>query len=243
VGVVYPPGVSGSRSRGETDWTLMLTLRPWKEEGGSLVRSALHVRHVVKHETLLALQQTFGAYSLVRVRVQMGEAAAVVPGDSLRAASDADLAAEALRLQVPVLKSIAPFGQLKYERSLDWWSGRTSWNGREVAVCLDPGNGEEFDSTVDAARTLFAQQADWRPRIETFVVGKLLGLKNDSWLDDDEEPLAAADFCGRLSLESITVRPDGRFSFLYDDGDLFAGHCIEVHGSLREGPIRAGIAG
>jgi hypothetical protein len=46
-----------------------------------------------------------------------------------------------------------------------------------------------------------------------------------------------------MKLESITVHPDGRFEFWFDDGDLFWGHSIAVRGSLAEGPTEASVEG
>jgi hypothetical protein len=244
VGVVYPPGLSGGRSRGETDWTLMLTLRPWREEGKSLLHTALQLRSVVTKETLGTLQDEFAPYSLVRARVRLEEAGrAILQDDSLEAGDDAELAAEAARLQVPITKTIAPFGTLTYDRSVAWWSGPTVWNRKAVTLHLDTDEADGVDTSAEAARTLWAQQEEWQQRIGAFAVGELLPLKNDSWLDEDEKPVDEAAFLDRMTLESITVYADGSFSFYHDDGGLFAGHCIEVSGNLLAGPTYADIPG
>ena len=46
-----------------------------------------------------------------------------------------------------------------------------------------------------------------------------------------------------MTLESIVFGPGGSFEFYHNDGDLFAGHCILVRGSVEEGPTDADIPG
>jgi hypothetical protein len=46
-----------------------------------------------------------------------------------------------------------------------------------------------------------------------------------------------------MTLESITVTPDGSFDFWHNDGDLFYGHSIQVSGNLSQGPTHADIPG
>jgi hypothetical protein len=62
-------------------------------------------------------------------------------------------------------------------------------------------------------------------------------------LDEDEIELTADQFKGRMTLESITVHPNGSFTFWHNDGDMFWGHSIEVSGSLTKGLRRADIPG
>jgi hypothetical protein len=43
--------------------------------------------------------------------------------------------------------------------------------------------------------------------------------------------------------EFITMYPDGSFEFLFNVGDMFLGHFIEVDGDLSDGLTRAVIQG
>ena len=47
----------------------------------------------------------------------------------------------------------------------------------------------------------------------------------------------------RIGLSSVSVHEDGEFEFLYDDGDLFWGHAIQVDGNIQTGLSQASIAG
>ncbi len=100
-----------------------------------------------------------------------------------------------------------------------------------------------IDPALQVARALWKDQEQWARRIEDYAVQELLRLKNESWLDAEEVELTADQFKARMTLESITVEPDGSFDFWHDDGDLFCGHSIQVSGNLSEGPTDADIPG
>jgi hypothetical protein len=74
-------------------------------------------------------------------------------------------------------------------------------------------------------------------------VEKLLPLKNDSWLGENERELTPADFKKKMKLQSINVAGDGSFEFWHDDGDLFWGHSIQIRGKLKDGLVDADIPG
>src|SRR5207249_3318350 len=96
---------------------------------------------------------------------------------------------------------------------------------------------------LKSAHTLWESQDVWSRRIRDFAVQKLLPLKNDAWLDEGEVEVTADQFQDRMTLDSITVYPNGSFEFWHHDGDLFWGHSIQVRGSLSEGPTDADIPG
>ena len=62
-----------------------------------------------------------------------------------------------------------------------------------------------------------------------FCASKLLSLKNETWLEGQEEPLTKEEFIERLELESILAFSDGSFSLYFDDNDIFWGHGVVVN--------------
>jgi hypothetical protein len=79
--------------------------------------------------------------------------------------------------------------------------------------------------------------------VREFTADRLLTLKNESWLGDDEEELSRVVFISRVTLQEITVDENGDFDFWLDDGDLFWGHTILVNGNIDRGLSDAGIHG
>ena len=61
-----------------------------------------------------------------------------------------------------------------------------------------------------------------------FCASKLLRLKNETWLEDQEEPITRETFIETLELEGITAFSDGSFSLYFDENDIFWGHSIVV---------------
>lgn len=61
-----------------------------------------------------------------------------------------------------------------------------------------------------------------------FCASKLLRLKNETWLEDQEQPFTKEKFIETLELRSIIAFSDGSFSLYFDDNDIFWGHSIVV---------------
>jgi hypothetical protein len=156
---------------------------------------------------------------------------------------DDPLAVRAAELSRPVTHDSERFGTLRLDRGLDWWEGEATWMGDAIKIALAATDQRELNAALATAGALWDDQAGWSERIQAFAARELLELKNESWLDEDEAPLAEAEFRERMRLESVTVYPDGGFTFLHDDGELFWGHGIQVSGTLAEGPDNADIAG
>jgi len=75
------------------------------------------------------------------------------------------------------------------------------------------------------------------------IAEDLLRLANDVWLDDDEQ-ITADQLRSGVTLRSLTVAPDGAFGAVFrDDADVFAGHAIEVTGTMADGAVKATISG
>src|SRR5262249_25964407 len=101
----------------------------------------------------------------------------------------------------------------------------------------------DVPAALQTAHALWQASHRWNARIRDYAAQKLLPLKNDVWLDDEEDELTADQFQEKMTLKGITVYPDGAFEFWHDDGDLFWGHSILVSGNLTEGPTDANIPG
>ena len=97
--------------------------------------------------------------------------------------------------------------------------------------------------SLAVARQLWADQEGWQERITACAMKELLGLKNGTWLGDDEAEVSEQEFARRMILQTVSVDRDGSFEFWHDDGDLFFGHSIRVSGNLKDGPNDAGIEG
>ena len=69
---------------------------------------------------------------------------------------------------------------------------------------------------------------DFIEKAKEYTVKKLLKLKNDLWLEEDEKEVTKKEFKARMKFTSLYVFSESA-NFYFDDGDLFWGHTIEVN--------------
>jgi hypothetical protein len=101
----------------------------------------------------------------------------------------------------------------------------------------------KVQAALRTAHSLWQEQELWHQRVGDYAVLRLLRLKNESWLEEDEDEFTPEEFKARMILDSITVRPDGSFEFWHRDGDMFWGHYIHISGSLSKGLTGADTPG
>jgi len=135
------------------------------------------------------------------------------------------------------------FGTFTLDRSVNWLDTQALWQSAPVTLHLSLDNCEDQDALIHSARTFWEAQESWDRRVRECAVSELLDLRNDSWLEDGEDTVTEDEFNQRITIESITLYPDGEFEMMFRDGDLFWGHVIFVSGTLENGPDDASIAG
>ncbi|WP_417394473.1 DUF2262 domain-containing protein [Gimesia chilikensis] len=246
-GLVDAGGAGGA---GDTsgDWNLLLTLAAWKNSSGELSRESMRVKLSVTETLLNQLMNQIDPDSIIQVQARV----APHPNGFLQAiaseiisinGTDAELSLVAEELLEPMVVDDPQFGPLTLDRSVDWYSGTVIWDGAQVQLNVSWENSDDIQQALEVARKLWENEAEWAARVDNFAVSKLLELKNDSWLDEDEPQVTPAEFKARMTLEAITVYDDGDFDFWHSDGDLFWGHAIQITGNLTEGLQYADIPG
>lgn len=135
------------------------------------------------------------------------------------------------------------FGTFELDRGADVYETDVDWMGEPVELMLEASTPKDCDPALDVATALWDGQSSWNERIDQFAVRELLALKNDTWRQEDEAEVSAAEFTDRMDLHTVSVEPDGEFTFWHDDDELFWGHTILICGSLSEGLTRADIPG
>ncbi len=248
-GVISARGVAGVMSKGETQYTIMFGLEPWRVVGGELETSHLNVRHLGPQERIHALRAELPPYSVLRIRARvLTKSAFPNPQAWLEEivgfeTADAELARAAEAAGLPVTFDDPLLGRLTLLKQIDVFEGTARWGGMPAAVHVEGGTEREAAPALATARALWRDESGWRRRIRDYVVAQMLPLKNEAWLSDDETELDAVTFANRLRLETIAVYPDGRFEFWFLDDDMFGGHAIQVRGDLEAGPTSANLAG
>ena len=103
------------------------------------------------------------------------------------------------------------------------------------------------ESETNKASALVSDICSWLPStyeiIRDFCASKLLSLKNETWLEEDEEPLTKERFAEIITLKSIAAYSDGSLTLYFDDNDIFWGHSIVVYVRKNHVLYDANIAG
>ncbi len=131
-------------------------------------------------------------------------------------------------------------GTFILDRRVNTFNRNIEWLGVKVRVSLE--HGEQMHIQLDNLAHLLDHAAQWDESIRMFAAQELIELKNDSWLEEDEEEWSEANFAKQLSLVSITFSEED-FTFWFDDGDLFWGHAVYVSNTIEDGPYDANIGG
>jgi hypothetical protein len=114
-------------------------------------------------------------------------------------------------------------------------------NGVTIMVLNGPylDNGRPTESAVSYYTDLIARLDE----LKGFAADHLLKLYNETWLDDAIGQIDRVGFIARLNNPAIHLYDElGAAVVYFDDGNLFAGHFVEVQ--VDNGvPARAGIIG
>jgi hypothetical protein len=244
-GFVDARGAGGAKSSGKGEWTLRFAFEVWRDAAGVTRHEELTVSREVDTTELRDFLKCIRAGQLLSARVRItspGRAELIVLEDGHLDPTD-PFVLRANERAKPKMREHSRFGTLVFDPRVDWYSGRARWGAVEVDINVSATEDAEIDRALEVAEQLWRDQASWDRRIREFAVRKLLPMKNKTWLDEDERELTQDQFEARMTLESITVDPDGGFDFMHADGDLFWGHAIEVTGNLKDGPTGAHTPG
>ena len=91
----------------------------------------------------------------------------------------------------------------------------------------------DFPETEKAAALALAQHTEnWlgsnMEKLKDYATAELLDLKNEEWMDVDEEPLTKSEFKAGLTVSEILLFAGGSFQLFLDDNDMFWGHHIVI---------------
>ena len=135
------------------------------------------------------------------------------------------------------------FGTFIYEESTEWFETKATLAELPISLSITAMTEDEAAPILGQARAFWTDQAGWLARLKEKAADDLLEIANEWNDEDDAVPIDRENFLSRLTLERIVMEGDDRFSAYVNDGDLFWGHTILVHGSISGGPQGAETAG
>lgn len=119
-------------------------------------------------------------------------------------------------------------GRLTYNPRYEWYEGSLTVDdqpvGLSIAYVAPPQFAPQLARVEQQLQTRF-----WEPMLVA-MTDKMLALKNDAWLDDDEDEqeLSEEAFRQRITLSDVVFYADGSAAIYCDDDEMFFGHTIEI---------------
>ena len=122
---------------------------------------------------------------------------------------------------MPKTVTIKNFGKFIYNKKLNAYK----LFKEEIEYYFSADNKEELKKVKNIFSNIELTQ--FIEKAKEYTAHKLLKLKNDLWLEEDEKEVTKKDFKDRMKFTSLYVFSESA-NFYFDDGNLFWGHTIEV---------------
>ena len=123
---------------------------------------------------------------------------------------------------MPKTVTIKNFGKFIYNKKLKSYK----LVKEEIEYYFSADNKEEQKKVKNIFSNI--ELTHFIEKAKDYTVNKLLKLKNDLWLEEDEKEVTKKEFKARMKFISLYVFSESA-NFYFDDGDLFWGHTIEVN--------------
>jgi hypothetical protein len=134
-------------------------------------------------------------------------------------------------------------GRFILDKRFDIYTKKIEWDNKNVELNIEKYKGKRLSDAFITANEFIREQIMWDQKVKKFAANKLLKLKNEEWLEENEKEITLEQFVERINVENINIFSRKRFEIYFDDGDIFWGHEIIVSGNLEKGPIRVEIEG
>jgi hypothetical protein len=140
-------------------------------------------------------------------------------------------------------------GKLSWNTDLSTWETKTELRptcpiNLRISTQTDMAATDNLDSLLESGVGMLAWARETEHDCRERIADELLELYNDSWAPEDStSPMNRAEFMKRLVPSSLVRDIDGSGFFYWLDGDLFAGHWIEVRFDEGYAISEIGLAG
>lgn len=235
--VVGVSGFSGGKIPKENFWTASVPVTAFKLAGstGQVVCQEKRLVKKTSDDELKELQKLTISNSIIKAKVKENETRFLLVDLLAINETDEELE-EVLKEQLKDIFYKDPyFGTLKLNKLVNWLEAEVIWIENKVAFSVEYETKEYIDKALRNGQLIFEDKEKWDKEAREFAAKELLELKNDFWLEDDEQELTEENFSQRITLNSFSMTDNGDFDFWFDDGDIFWGHSICVTGNLHKG--------
>lgn len=243
--VIGASGIGAGKIPQESLWTASIGIIAWKENicGSSLNEEKILLRFKATDEFLSEIRSKILKNSISRLVVRKNDTSFMLCDVLDYNNKDIELE-EILKEELkPVFYKDDVFGEFNLDKSINAYDKNINWCGYDITISFDNNEENEIESVLKTGHALYRDKEQWLKGVCEFASDELLELKNDSWLDDNENTISKEEFIAALELCEIFFDTEGEFSFWFYDGELFFGHSIIVEGNIDGTFHSAYIAG
>jgi hypothetical protein len=119
-------------------------------------------------------------------------------------------------------------GEAKYDTASESFDYSLFLNTDSSTLSLS----DFFQSELSQANQMAITIKNWLAlnleRSKEFACSKLIDLRNDNWLQQNEVPVTKEEFLKKMKFDGINAFKDGGFEIYFTDSNLFGGHWIMV---------------
>ena len=133
------------------------------------------------------------------------------------------------------------FGELKYRAEYRCYECKATIENQQVIITLEGGSPEAVKRLMAVADQKLCSKF-YEPVLSRMAQDMVL-LKNDFWLNEEEEPIAVNELGQRIIMDRIVFETDGSILIYCNDDGLFGGHTVLIEVDAEGNYIRADLAG
>lgn len=142
---------------------------------------------------------------------------------------------------------IPSIGKLTYDEEIECFEGKFKVENKVIEVSVHNAEPKELALLISFVdKQIIAKFYD---EILLHMESKMVNLKNDAWLGEDDEtgedepPMTKQNFRKRISISRIVFYEDCSSSIYCNDDDIFWGHTIEISVDVNGNYKDANLAG
>ncbi|MCA9039705.1 MAG: DUF2262 domain-containing protein [Planctomycetaceae bacterium] len=117
-----------------------------------------------------------------------------------------------------------------YRKTFKWLKSKV-----DLDIDLEEPDLKQLQAAIRLLEALCEKTEYWQRRYNKYLVTEVLEVKNEGWLEDDENPVTADEFLQRMILVSISVFSESEFQFTFYDEEMFGSHFVDLTGTRKEG--------
>lgn len=241
IGIVDSKGSSGGRTNQEELWTFRFNLACWYVDSDDIKENQLTLVKKVENDELKVLMDNVKKECTIRITFNGDLSTGTVELDEIESVDfvDDNLATQLDEIRREVTYEDDELGTFILDKWVDNYCGEINWCGKKASLSLNTNDETELIEILNLYKQNIKDKENMDAKLREYASQELIELKNDYWLDDEEEEMSKETFSRLISLETLSIYPDKSYTFWFEDGDIFWGHSVVVKGDFENGFERA----